>query len=199
MVTFIPSSHTYLNEDGIIIPSVTQLISWKFGSGYENVPKDVLEAKARYGTRVHEIVEQYCKTGKADVRNPQEAMHLASYVEISKKTPRVIANEQLVCFDNRLAGTLDLLYENGCVGDIKTYADLNDHALFKTTWQVCLYLFCKYGTDMEKYQDNKLVYLPKSMKYGVYDLELEHSYDECLELLKEYEAAHESRFHFEGE
>lgn len=64
MVKFIESSHTYLNDDGVIIPSVTQLLSWKFGSGYDNVPEDVLKAKAQYGTRIHAMVEEYCKTGK---------------------------------------------------------------------------------------------------------------------------------------
>ena len=59
---FLEKTHTYLNDDGIIIPSVTQLISWKFGSGYEDVPKKILEAKAAYGTRIHALIEEYCKT-----------------------------------------------------------------------------------------------------------------------------------------
>ena len=70
---FLEKSHTYLNDDGIIIPSVTQLISWKFGSGYEDVPKEVLQAKASYGTRIHALVEEYCKKGIAQWKTPLEA------------------------------------------------------------------------------------------------------------------------------
>lgn len=189
---FLEKTHTYLNDDGIIIPSVTQLISWKFGSGYEDVPKKILEAKAAYGTRIHALIEEYCKTGKLPaVKNPTELLSITAFVDMASKMPKVVANEELVCFQNRLAGTLDLLYEDGCVGDIKTYYSLDENALFKTTWQVNLYLFCKYGRDMANYQNNHLIYLPRSMKnYGHYELKLEHSYEDCLQLLVEYEACH---------
>ena len=188
---FLEKSHTYLNDDGIIIPSVTQLISWKFGSGYEDVPKEVLQAKASYGTRIHALVEEYCKKGIAQWKTPLEATMLNAYTTIAKKLPKVIGNEIMVCFDNRLAGTLDLLYEDGTAGDIKTYYQLTDHSWLNLRWQISLYLFCKYGRDMDKYPVNHLVYLPRSLKdFGHYAVDQLHSYDECLSLLQEYEAEH---------
>ena len=195
---YIDSTHTYLNDDGVIIPSVTQLISWKFGSGYEDVPEDVLKAKAKYGTRIHALVEEYCKQGKNQpYRNPVEAMSMVAYIDIASKLPKVVANEQIVCFDNRLAGTLDLLYEDGTIGDIKTYYNLDDNAMFKIKWQISLYLFCKYGKDMKNYNNNHLIYLPRSMKnYGHYDINDIHTYDDCLSLLEEYENAHEVDLEF---
>jgi len=194
MVKFLESSHTYLNDDGIIIPSVTQLLSWKFGSGYDDVPAEILEAKAKYGTRIHALVEEYCKTGNTTCKNQIEMMNVAAYVSMAKKLPPVVANEQLVCFDNRLAGTLDILYEDGCIGDIKTYACLDSEKLFKATWQINLYLFCKYKEEMVNYQNNHLLYLPKDMKYKHLDIGIEHSYADCLALLEEYEEAHKPTF-----
>lgn len=190
MVKFLEKSHTYLNEDGIIIPSVTQLLAWKFGSGYDNVPKEILEAKAKYGTRIHKVVEDYCVKGYADAKNPIEAMSLAAYIEMSKSLPNVVGNEMLVDYEGRLAGTLDLLYEDGNIGDLKTYATLGKNEIFKTTWQICLYHFCLHGRDMDKYNKNHLLHLPKSMSFSHTEIGLDHPFEECLALLEEWEAAH---------
>ncbi len=192
---FLEKTHTYLNSEGVIIPSVTQLIAWKFSSGYDDVPQKILKAKAAYGTRIHSLVEEFCKTGQAGFRDQNEAMMVTAYAQIAKGLPKVIANEQKVCFEDRLAGTLDILYENGEIGDIKTYYQLSEHSWLLLRWQISYYYLCLYGRDMDRYPHGHLIYLPKSLKdYGHYVVEDLRTYDECLTLLKEYEEAHSANF-----
>ena len=186
---FIKSEHLYLNDYGIIIPSVTQLISWKLGSGYDDVPKAILQRKAEYGTSIHALIEKYHETGSYKATNPYQVASLEAYKSLASKLPNVSACEELVMFDNRLAGCIDLIYEDGSLGDIKTYATLDEHALLKLRWQLSLYTMCKYGDDKEAFlKKGHLVWLPKSMAFKTQEIEL-FSYEDCIALLEEYEKA----------
>ena len=182
---FLQSSHTYLNDYGIIIPSVTQLIEWKFGSGYDDVPQNVLQAKAEYGTRIHSYIEDVNNGIEPEIISVTEKATLRAYKMLAAKLPKVIKSEEAVCFDNRLAGTIDIVYENGEIGDIKTYASLDSEKLLKTKWQLSLYYLCK-GINKNKAH---LLHLPKTMKYSHIALDM-FTFDECIALLEEYEACH---------
>ena len=59
---YIDESHTYLC-DGVIGPSVTQILKIKFGGKYKGVSKRTLERAAYKGTEVHRAIELYCKEG----------------------------------------------------------------------------------------------------------------------------------------
>lgn len=182
---FLEKSHTYLNDDGIIIPSVTQLIAWKFGSGYDDVPKEILNAKAEYGSQIHYLIEQTNKGINPECNGKLETCSLRAYKIMASKLPKVKESEKMVCFDNRLAGTVDIIYENGEIGDIKTYAQLDSDKLLKTKWQISLYYLC-LGT---KQNSGYLLHIPKSMKYSKQQLDT-FSFEECIKLLEEYEACH---------
>ena len=191
MVEFIKETHQYINEFGIIVPSVTQLINWKLGDGYGDVPEAILKAKAEYGTKLHTLIEKYCKEGSYETSNPYHYASMEAYKILEKKLPRVVANEQMVDFDNRLAGTIDIVYEDDSLGDIKTYATLDEHALLRVKWQLSLYMLCKYGKKMDKIaqkvKTNHMLHFPKNMSYGKYNIGIFTS-DECINLLEEYEA-----------
>lgn len=60
---FFEDEHLYL-VDGVIVPSITQILSFRFGKKYAHVRRDVLERAAQAGTAVHEAIERYCKTGE---------------------------------------------------------------------------------------------------------------------------------------
>lgn len=66
---YIDETHTYL-VDGVIVPSITQILKVKFGNKYNGVSKEVLNNAAKKGTEVHEAIETYCKTG--EVKDLQE-------------------------------------------------------------------------------------------------------------------------------
>lgn len=189
-VEFIESSHRYL-YDGIIVPvSVTQLISWKLGTGYEDVPEMVLKRKAEYGTRIHALIEDYLTKGEYNANGSYEIATMEAFKDLQRKLPKIKAVEEIVCFEGRLAGKIDLIFQDGSIGDIKTYASVDDLALEKLKWQISLYLFCKYGKQMNKRKKNFLVHLPKSMKYSVKQIDGIYTYSKCLKLLEEYEEAH---------
>ena len=56
MVEYIGETHTYL-VDGVIVPSVTQLLQFKFPNKYSGIPQKVLDSKAEYGTKIHKLIE----------------------------------------------------------------------------------------------------------------------------------------------
>lgn len=55
-------THTYL-VDGVIVPSITQMLSVKFGNKYASVNRSTLERAAERGTAIHKAIEDYCKLG----------------------------------------------------------------------------------------------------------------------------------------
>lgn len=55
--------HLYL-VDGVIVPSITQLMKKRFGDKYLGISKEVLERAAQKGTEVHEAIERYVVTGE---------------------------------------------------------------------------------------------------------------------------------------
>ena len=72
VLEYIDDTHTYL-VDGLIIPSITQLIKIKFGNKYDGISKEVLQKAANKGTEMHEAIELYEAEGKesdiAELRN----------------------------------------------------------------------------------------------------------------------------------
>lgn len=72
VLEYFDDTHTYL-VDGIIVPSITQILKIKFGRKYDGVNPDTLQRAAVEGTRVHEAIEKYCQTGEGsdltEVRN----------------------------------------------------------------------------------------------------------------------------------
>ena len=52
---FIEDGHIYL-VDGVITPSVTEIMKLKFGNMYAGVDRQTLEEAAEKGTAVHEAI-----------------------------------------------------------------------------------------------------------------------------------------------
>ena len=59
---YIHESHMYI-VDGVIVPSVTQILDCKFGKKYDFVSPQVLRRAAEKGTAVHEAIEQFERYG----------------------------------------------------------------------------------------------------------------------------------------
>lgn len=162
-------THTYL-VDGVIVPSVTQVLSLKFGNKYAHVNRATLERAANRGTLIHKAIEDYCKTGADNgVKELHNFKFLRKYYEFN-----VLENEvPIIIFtdDNPIAaGRLDLILDiNGgiAVADIKTTAVLDKEYL---AYQLNLYrigycqsydvLACElYGVHL-KDDKRKLVKIP---------------------------------------
>lgn len=135
---YIDESHTYI-YDGVILPSITQMMKIKFGNKYKNVDQTVLNKASEKGTAVHKAIEEYEQQGKGS-----EYVELRNYMFLKKAYNfECIDNEvSVVLFqdDEPIAcGRLDLvLAENGelGLGDIKRTATLDKNYL---AYQLNLY------------------------------------------------------------
>lgn len=60
---YFDDGHLYL-VDGVLVPSITQLLELRFGGAYSGIASEVLAEAARKGTEVHAAIERLCKTGQ---------------------------------------------------------------------------------------------------------------------------------------
>jgi hypothetical protein len=122
LLEYIDETHTYI-YDGVILPSITQILKSKFGNKYSGVDEKVLQKAAQKGTAVHQAIEDY---EKRNIEN-DECQELRNYKFLKKQFGfKCLDNEvPIVLFFNDepvAAGRVDLILEdNGEVGiaDIK--------------------------------------------------------------------------------
>lgn len=175
-------THQYL-VDGVIVPSITQILQIKFGNKYIGVNKRVLERASKKGTEVHEAIERYCQTGEET-----ELKELRNFKFLKKKYNfEVIENEvPVILFQNNepiCAGRLDMVIRmDGRIGgaDIKRTSTLDKEYL---AYQLNLYRIAyrqSYGIDWKflkgihlRDETRKLVNIPINESMA-------------LELVKEY-------------
>ena len=152
---YIDDIHTYI-VDGLIVPSITQIMKIKFGNKYQYIDKETLERASIKGTAVHESIENYCKTG--EVENIQE---VKDFIFLEKQYKfEIIDNEVPIILFKIVdgievpisAGRLDLVLKiNDKIGgaDIKRTAVLDKEYL---AYQLNLYrigYFQCYGVEWE--------------------------------------------------
>ena len=79
ILEYIDETHTYI-FDGVILPSITQILKIKFGNKYKDVSDEVLKKASERGTKVHQAIEDY------EVRNidTKECKELYNYKFLKK-------------------------------------------------------------------------------------------------------------------
>ena len=151
VLEYFDDTHEYL-VDGVIVPSITQILKIKFGNKYDGVSQKVLNRAAEKGTEVHEAIERYCKTGEnsdlKEVRNFKFLQKQYKFEVLDNEVPIILfLNDEPVA-----AGRLDLVLKldnkiGG--GDIKRTATLDKEYL---AYQLNLYRIgyrqC-YGVEWE--------------------------------------------------
>ena len=142
-------THTYL-IDGVIVPSVTQIIAVAFSNKYAGVNRATLERAANRGTEIHKAIELYCtehiESDLKEVRNFRFLAKTYGFDTIANETPIILAKDNTPI----AAGRLDLVLSLGGVhalADIKTTATLDKEYL---VYQLNLY---KLGYEWS-YKDN---------------------------------------------
>lgn len=147
VLEYIDETHTYL-YDGVILPSITQMLKVKFGSKYNNIPKQILERASAQGTAVHKAIEDYERDN-----TESDLPELNGYKLLKEKYRfECLHNEvPIVLFkdDEAVAcGRLDLvLLEDGKfgLGDIKRTSSLDKEYLtyqlnmYRIAYQQCYY------------------------------------------------------------
>lgn len=170
MIEFIEQQHIYL-VDGVITPSVSQILHFIFPDKYKNVDKKILNRKAEYGTKIHESVELYENNIKTmtleeafdvtvqvqELNYIQEAS-LRQYVKIKRENYiTVLEQEQMIQYEKKYAGRFDMIAsikEKICLCDIKTTVELDKEYL---SWQLSYYEMAM-GKEFEKLY---AIWLPK--------------------------------------
>lgn len=153
-------SHTYLC-DGLIVPSVTEIIRGYLGSKYDGVPADVLAEAARKGTLLHEIIESAENSASAETYElssdeAEMSDEFASYLRLKKEYGITCEGNEmplLIYHKGRIvaAGRMDMLAFNGDgelgIIDFKRTYDLDDEYL---AFQLTLYgMGVKYSYNID--------------------------------------------------
>lgn len=146
---FYPETHTYL-YDGLILPSVTQILGVKYRNDYASVSPAVLNNAAQRGTAVHKAIENYNNSGYDDgseaVRNFKFLQNQYGFEVLDSELPLVLFNDDIPIACGRLDMTMLMDGETG-IADIKTVSTLNKE---KIAYQLNLYrigLMQSYGVD----------------------------------------------------
>ena len=146
---FFPETHTYL-YDGLMLPSVTQILGAKFRNDYASVPPAVLDNASKRGTAVHKAIESFNVSGYDDgskeVRNFKFLQKQYGFEVLDSELPIVIFKDYIPIACGRLDMTMLMDGETG-IADIKTVSALNKE---KIAYQLNLYrigLMQSYGVD----------------------------------------------------
>lgn len=139
VVEFLEDEHIYLC-DGIILPSITQILKIKFGNKYDGISKEVLQRAAELGSAVHQAIEDYEKykidnIGCTELRNYKFLKKAYKFECIDNEVPVILFkdDEPVAC------GRLDLVLEENReigLGDIKRTSALDKEYL---AYQLNLY------------------------------------------------------------
>ena len=150
ILEYIDETHTYI-YNGIVLPSITQVLKVKFGNKYDGIPKEVLERAAQRGTALHKAIEVYETQGidcdDRELRNYKFLKRAYKFECIGNEVPVVLFQD-----DKAVAcGRLDLVLKDGDrigLGDIKRTATLDKEYLayqlnlYRIAYQQC------YGTNI---------------------------------------------------
>ena len=180
MIEFIEETHQYLVE-GILTPSVTQILKKVFPHKYEGVDERILEQKSIYGTKLHKCIEMiekkkpkkpiaYCKRYlNIDIYQEES---LKQYLAIKEKyNIEVLESEKQVQYKGLYAGTLDMVAKvNGKVKviDIKTTYELDKEYV---GWQDSYYELAYHWQEHKKVDGLMCLWLPKKHLGDLYEVE----------------------------
>lgn len=135
---FIETTHTYI-YDGIVLPSITQMLKVKFGNKYDGIPDEVLKRAAEQGTALHKAIEDYEQQGiesdVAELRNYKFLKRAFKFECIDNEVPIVLFEDDVPV----ACGRLDLVLKEGeaiGLGDIKRTSVLDKNYL---AYQLNLY------------------------------------------------------------
>ena len=190
MIEFLKEEHLYL-VDGVITPSVTQILNFLFPNKYKDVPPEILANKAEYGSILHKVIEIAEQEQMFEIEALKQKIEGINYlIELSfkqylkikeKYNLEVIEQEQIVAYKDLYCGTFDMIANvnnKKSLIDIKTTAELDIEYL---SWQLSFYELAK-GEQFEKLY---VIWLPKKSLGELKEIPRK-SKKELLEVLEKY-------------
>lgn len=155
-VVFEPEHHTY-TLNGHQLSGVTAIVKWLFPDTYTGIPESVLNHAAYYGTLVHSKCELADSLGIATEPIVQEYQRI-----IKEAGLQVVLSEYLVSDEKDIASSIDKVFKDDSLGDIKTTSKVHEA---NVTVQLSIYAYLYELQTGRKANKLYLIWLPKP-QYG---------------------------------
>lgn len=147
-VIFDEEDHSYTGTvSGKEYISATTLLR-KFGmtpAEYKVIPKEILEAKAKYGTAVHKALEDFIMGDETQLLVPEVASFNEWLIENKITTLDCVSEQKVFNEYYGIAGTVDLQMWN-VIADFKTTATLH---MVPVMWQLSIYNFLLHPDEVD--------------------------------------------------
>ena len=178
-VTFDRQRHEYV-LDGNLLSGITPIIAWMFPDTYRGIPQSVLDNAKEYGTMIHAKIEMADQMGIVDNDSVRDYMALKE-----TKGLKTLCNEYLVSDERYVASSIDVVFDDDSLGDIKTTSKVH---VPNVTLQLSFYAWL-YEMQNPGRQVNKLycIWLPKPQYGQSYMMELNRvPADVCSQIVEWY-------------
>ena len=155
-VVFEPEHHTY-NLNGNMLSGVTAIVKWLFPDTYSGIPESVLMQAADYGTLIHSKCELADSMGIVDDPIVEQYQRI-----IKEAGLQVALSEYLVSDEMYIASSIDKVFADDSLGDIKTTSKVH---WVNVTVQLSIYAFLYELQTGRKANKLYVIWLPKP-QYG---------------------------------
>jgi hypothetical protein len=173
-VVFNEAEHTY-TINGRQLSGITSRLAQSifFKDKYKGIPKSILNAKASYGSFIHDLFDKYNKG--EEVMQSAEVISYIHFLHENKITP--LESEYLISDNKHYATMIDLVDDEANLYDHKTTAKLdieylswqlsiNKYLMQKQTGIIANKLFVNHIVDKKC----KLIEIPEKTFEDVYDM-----------------------------
>lgn len=156
-VVFEPEHHTY-DLNGKMLSGVTAIVKWLFPDTYAGIPEDVLMRAADYGSLIHSKCELADSMGIVDEPIVEQYQRI-----IKDAGLHVACSEYLVSDEKDIASSIDKVFVDDSLGDIKTTSKVHE---VNVIVQLSIYAYLYELQTGRKANKLYLIWLPKP-QYGV--------------------------------
>lgn len=174
-------THTYI-VDGVIKPSVTQILGLKFND-YAGVSSEVLERASQKGTAMHKAIEMFERAGQGndskEVRNYKFLKSHYNWTSIENEVPIIYEENGEVLFAGRLDQIIEIDGKLG-INDFKRVSAPNKE---KICYQLNLY---KLGYDQSYHRQIEFLAFTQLREDVRKFVKLPIAEDKTKELLREF-------------
>ena len=199
VVTLDPVAHVYTREDGIVLPSVSQVIRacWPVKKNYEAADPAVLERARNRGIAVDEAFSAHVNCTFSEPREMDaDAAELLDKLLDWWEGTGWKGRCQVLLSDGQIAGTADLILDDGRIFDLKTvwaidptyhlqvagYVDLAD-----MTWPTSFHGNSAFTVD---YSHAGIIHVTKRFPKPKVIPVKRSAFDDWLAVRRVWEAAH---------
>lgn len=119
-VSFDIAAHRYWMPDGRELSGVTKIVGWVYPKTYEGISEEVLQRAQEHGTSVH--LDCQMSDAGFDVESTEAKAYQRLKAEMGLET---LANEWLVDDGGRVASSIDVVFTDGSIADIKTTSQIH--------------------------------------------------------------------------